>query len=154
MQRLDTNNQIVKYLLTIGLIFTLGLATFSCAQKAKQGNGDGSSQETVISETVPSNVFQQKIKGTKDVIILDVRTPEELTDGYIEGAINIDFNGPDFQSKIKALNKDATYMVYCASGIRSRKAANLMKEMEFRSVYDLAGGFKGWSAKGLPSVKP
>lgn len=153
MQRLGTNNQIVKFLLTIGLIIVLGLTSFSCGRKSKQREDDTSSK-TVVSETVSLDVFQQKIEQTKDAIILDVRAPEELVTGYIEGAININFKADDFQAKVNALDKNATYLVYCASGIRSRKAANVMKDLQFKSVYDLDGGFNEWSAKGLPSVKP
>ncbi len=153
MQRLGTNNQIVKFLLAIGLIIVLGLTSFSCGEKSKQ-SGDDSSSKTVVSETVSLDVFQQKIEQTNDAIILDVRTPEELTSGYIEGAININFKADDFRAKVSALDKNATYLVYCASGKRSRKAVNVMKDLQFKSVYDLAGGFNEWSAKGLPSVKP
>ncbi|MFZ1808892.1 MAG: rhodanese-like domain-containing protein [Cyclobacteriaceae bacterium] len=138
----------------ITLIFILGLTAFSCGKKEKQVDEGIMTEEVVISETVSTAVFQQKMSESTNAAILDVRTPEEFMDGYIEGADNVDFRASDFQTKVSALDKNATYFVYCASGGRSRDAADLMKEMGFKNVYDLAGGFKGWSQKGLPAVLP
>jgi rhodanese-related sulfurtransferase len=153
MQRLGTNNQMIN-IQKIALIFILGLTVFSCVNKEKQTDGATTAQEAIVSEVVSAEVFQRKLSETDNAVILDVRTPEEVADGYIEGAINIDFRSPDFQTKINELDKNATYMVYCASGGRSGNTATLMKELKFKEVYDLEGGFKGWRAKGLPSVLP
>ena len=94
------------------------------------------------------------MKNVEGAIILDVRTPAEVADGIIEGAINIDFRNDDFKSKIDQLDKDGTYFVYCARGGRSRNAADLMKELNFKEVYDLQGGFSQWKADGLPTRLP
>ncbi|MEQ8361613.1 MAG: rhodanese-like domain-containing protein [Cyclobacteriaceae bacterium] len=138
----------------IALIFILGLTVFSCGNKEKQANVATTPQEVIVSEVVSAEVFQSKLSETDNVVILDVRTPEEVADGYIEGAINIDFRSPDFQTAISELDKNTTYMVYCASGGRSGNTATLMKELKFKEVYDLKEGFKGWSSKGLPTVLP
>ena len=138
----------------IALIFILGLTVFSCGNKEKQADVATTAQDVIVSEVVSAEVFQRKLSETDNVVILDVRTSEEVADGYIEGAINIDFRSPDFQTTISELDKNATYMVYCASGGRSGNTATLMKELKFKEVYDLKEGFKGWSSKGLPTVLP
>ena len=78
-----------------------------------------------------------------------MRTPEEVSQGIIKGAIKIDFKGADFDQQISALDKEKTYFVYCASGGRSGKTANLLKDKGFTKVYSLDGGFTAWKEKGL-----
>ena len=136
----------------IGVIFLVFIA-ISCSKKS-EATQEVPSTASVISETIGPNEFESKMRSMKDVVILDVRTPGELANGYIEGAINIDFKASDFQTKIGTMDKDATYFVYCAGGGRSRDAANLMKELNFKVVYDLKGGFSQWSANGLPTKLP
>ena len=135
-------------------LLLIGLTVLSCSKKEKQTDTDVASEDVIISEVVSADVFQRKLSENPNAVILDVRTPEEVADGYIEGAINIDFRSPDFQTQIGELDKSVPYMVYCASGGRSGDTATLMKELKFKEVYDLKEGFKGWSAKGLPSVLP
>ena len=106
-----------------------------------------------VSEVLAPEDFKLKSESTPEAILLDVRTQEEMTEGYIEGAVNIDFRQPDFESEIAKLDKEATYLVYCAGGIRSGKAVQLMRDLQFKKVYDLEGGFTGWQAQGLPSIK-
>jgi len=70
-------------------------------------------------------------------VILDVRTPEEYSDVRVQGSINIDWNGPDFQAEVAKLDKNASYKVYCRSGNRSGRAMELMKTMGFKDVENL-----------------
>ena len=57
-----------------------------------------------------------------EFVIIDVRTPEEFTDGHIENAINLDFRSDGFRNEIERLDRDKTYLIYCRSGNRSRGA--------------------------------
>ncbi len=103
--------------------------------------------------TVNLNVseFSQKI-NEPDVIILDVRTPEEFASGHIEGALNIDFNSGDFANEITRLNPSETYAIYCRSGNRSGQAASIMHKAGFHDVSNLDGGVIDWTNAGLPLV--
>src|SRR3954469_17320088 len=65
----------------------------------------------------------EKMRAAKTNIVLDVRTQKEYEAGHIPGAVQIDFNSPDFDKKVGALDKDKTYLVHCAGGNRSAKAA-------------------------------
>ena len=151
---MGSNNPIklVNMFNKISVVFFLFVA-LSCA-KISDSSGETSDATSVISETIDPVEFQNKMNSMEDVVILDVRTPAELANGYIEGAVNIDFTAADFQTKITDLNKDATSLVYCAGGGRSRSAANMMKDLNFEVVYDLKGGFSQWSANGLPITRP
>jgi rhodanese-related sulfurtransferase len=86
------------------------------------------------------------------VITLDVRTPDEFMSGFIKGAKNIDFQSGNFESEIAALDKNATYAVYCRSGNRSGKAVEVMHDAGFHNVYNLNGGVIDWSNAGMPLV--
>lgn len=80
-------------------------------------------------------------------LLLDVRTPGECEAGMIEGATNIDYNGPDFTAQIEALDRDTPVLVYCASGGRSGNTMDMMAELGFVEVYNLDGGYTAWSAE-------
>lgn len=76
-------------------------------------------------------------KSQPPPIIVDVRTPEEFADNHLKEAINLDFRDQSFETKIKALNKDQPYFLYCRSGNRSGQAEKLMKSLGFKSVENL-----------------
>ncbi|NNE29898.1 MAG: rhodanese-like domain-containing protein [Saprospiraceae bacterium] len=86
-----------------------------------------------------------KLIGTKDRVLIDVRTPSEISMGKIPGAQELDFNGPDFESKMKSLAKDKEYLLYCRSGNRSGQAARMMQKEGFPMVYNLDGGYLDWT---------
>jgi phage shock protein E len=94
-----------------------------------------------------------QMRAEKQSIVLDVRTPQEFASGHIPGALNIDWKSPDFQDKASALDKSRTYLVHCASGIRSANACNKLSTMEFKHCYNLAGGFRAWEKAGKPIEK-
>jgi len=82
--------------------------------------------------------------------LIDVRTVEEYAGEHIAGSLNMDINNPGFKENVLLLDKAKTYAVYCASGVRSGKAGELMRQNGFTSVFTLAGGLKSWKEKGLP----
>lgn len=88
-----------------------------------------------------------KVIKKKNLQVLDVRTPEEVQEGHLPGAINIDFKSADFKSKLNALPKDESYLVYCRSGVRSGKAVEMMKSLGFKRVYELEGGITAYRSK-------
>ena len=61
--------------------------------------------------------FQKKINSTQNIVVLDVRTKEEVQSGFIENAINIDYNNDEFKNEIAKLDKNNVYAVYCLSGL-------------------------------------
>lgn len=148
MQRMGANNTLIQTFIVKSLCAIVILSVMSCGQNSER------KQEApdidIVSVTVPATEFQQKMQTTKGFVLLDVRSPEEYAQGFIEGSTNVNFNNEDFQARIEALDKEATYFVYCAGGGRSSKAVNLMKDLKFKSVYELEGGYNGWKANGLP----
>ncbi len=84
--------------------------------------------------------------------VVDVRTPEEFSEGRIERAELIDFNAAGFRERIGELDRDDTYFIYCRSGNRSGQATAIMAELGFTKVYDLDGGITAWLDAGAPVV--
>lgn len=89
-----------------------------------------------------------------DLVILDVRTPEEFDEGHIAGATMLDFYRPDFAEQLATLDPDVPYVLYCRSGNRSSQARTLMAELGFTTVDDVDGGILAWQSAGLPVVTP
>jgi rhodanese-related sulfurtransferase len=85
--------------------------------------------------------------------IIDVRTPTEYAAGHLPGAINRDLSSPTFKDDIDKLEKNKTYLVYCASGVRSTAASKIMQELGFPQIYNMDGGIGAWKAQNLPVVK-
>lgn len=73
----------------------------------------------------------------KDVVILDVRTPEEFNQNHIDGSVNINFLGSDFKEQVSKLDKNKNYKLYCRSGNRSGKAMTLMNSMGFNHIENI-----------------
>ncbi|MGE5210619.1 MAG: rhodanese-like domain-containing protein [Acidobacteriota bacterium] len=85
-----------------------------------------------------------------DLVVLDVRTPEEFAEGHLEGAVLVDFYAADFADQLAALDADVPYLVYCRSGNRSGQALGVMEQLGFTSVVDVDGGIVAWTGAGLP----
>jgi phage shock protein E len=105
------------------------------------------SASVATGQHISANDFSTAMKqpGT---IVLDVRTPAEYATGHLPNAQNIDIESADFATKIGALDKNATYAVYCHSGNRSGVALEQMTAAGFTHVYDLAGGITAWQSMG------
>ena len=93
-------------------------------------------------------LFKTKLNA-ENFTLLDIRTPAELAEnGTIEGAKNVDFYAEDFKANMDAMDREVPVMLFCRSGGRSGKAASLLKEMGFKQVYDLNGGYNAWLEAG------
>ncbi|MEE9415051.1 MAG: rhodanese-like domain-containing protein [Acidimicrobiales bacterium] len=85
-----------------------------------------------------------------DLVVLDVRTPEEFAEGHLEGAIMIDFYDDDFADQLAELDPSKSYLLYCRSGNRSGQTTPILKDLGFDDVADLDGGIGTWISAGLP----
>ena len=88
-------------------------------------------------------------------IILDVRTPDEYAQGYIEGAKLVDVSDASFLENLSNLSIDRSTPIYlyCRSGSRSKRAMAILKNDGFTEIYEMNGGIMGWQNEGLPIVK-
>lgn len=87
----------------------------------------------------------KKLMKDPSAQIVDVRTANEVTQGKINGSMNIDYFSPTFVATAqKKLDKTKPVLVYCAAGGRSASAAKDLKKAGFKKVYDLEGGYDAW----------
>lgn len=133
---------------------TIGLT--GCSSGAETGGGaTRETAATVTAPTAPQRVDAVRfaeVVATPGTRIIDVRTPEEFAEGHLAGAVNIDFQGPDFTTRIAALDRADLYAVYCRSGNRSQGAVAAMADAGLASVVELESGILGWQEAGLPTV--
>lgn len=89
-----------------------------------------------------------------NIIVLDVRTADEYSEGHIEGAQNIDFlDDAKFKTEAAKLDKTKTYLVHCQAGGRSTKSLEPLKALGFEHLIHLDDGFGGWKDANLPIKK-
>ncbi|WP_271765173.1 rhodanese-like domain-containing protein [Aquimarina algiphila] len=92
--------------------------------------------------------WQERIVNDDNAVILDVRTEEEVEEGFIPKMLNIDIRlGQEFLDEVEKLDKSKNYYIYCRSGARSGQACALMNQMGFETTYNLIGGFMAWEGE-------
>lgn len=87
-------------------------------------------------------------------VLLDVRTPQEVAQGYIPNATIINYYDADFAQKVSMIQKDQPVYVYCRSGGRSESAARVLSQQGQAKVYNLSGGFSTWKKAAKPIELP
>lgn len=92
--------------------------------------------------------WKEQLEKDENAIILDVRTEQEVDEGYIPTARNIDiYKGQGFIDEVQKLDKSKNYYIYCRSGKRSAQACTLLDQLGFANTYNLAGGFLEWQGE-------
>ena len=81
--------------------------------------------------------------------VLDVRTDGEWAGGHVAGALHVPVGADDFEARVAGLDRSAPVYVYCASGVRSGRAARVLEGMGFDRVVN-AGGLSALRAAGAP----
>lgn len=92
--------------------------------------------------------WTKQLNEDSDAVILDVRTTDEVEEGYIPNSANIDiYLGQGFLDELEKLDKSKNYYVYCRSGNRSGQACAIMNSIGFANTYNLMGGFNEWEGE-------
>ena len=123
-------------------IITCLLATLGIASACGQDNFENTDVQGFSELVADSNV-----------VVVDVRTVAEFTEGHIERAILIDQGQSDFVEKAKStLPIEKRIAVYCRSGRRSANAAGKLADVGYKCV-NLKGGIVAWKEAGMPVTK-
>ena len=88
------------------------------------------------------------IETRKDLLLVDVRSPEEFQGGSLPGATLIPFW--DFAKGRYDLPKDKPILLVCAVGGRSLACGQLLASKGYREVYNLKGGLEAWAEQRVP----
>lgn len=95
----------------------------------------------------------QWLASEKNVVVLDVRTPNEFRAGHLKNAVNVDYTAPDFEQQLAKLDRAKPYLLHCAVGGRSTKSLSVLQKLGFRDIRHLDGGLQAWQNAKLPVVK-
>jgi len=94
---------------------------------------------------ITSKEWQEKTATDTNAVILDVRTDEEVADGVIPGAKQINIQDPaKFMEEVQKLDASKNYYVYCRSGGRSAQACAVLHSLGIQNTYNLLGGITDW----------
>ena len=96
----------------------------------------------------PEEVYKA-VNDNQNLQLVDVRTQKEYGEDHLKTAQNICVTDDDFKEKVAKLDKNEPVYLYCRSGKRSARAAQIMKDMGFKEIYDMEGGFLNWESQGL-----
>ncbi|MBX7100574.1 MAG: rhodanese-like domain-containing protein [Myxococcaceae bacterium] len=80
---------------------------------------------------------------TQRAVLLDVRTPDEFRERHLGGAVNLPVQALEAREAEVPAKPDQDVIVYCRSGHRSARAAELLKARGFSKVHDL-GSMSNW----------
>ena len=101
-----------------------------------------------VPEVAPGDL-QSRLSGGEQIVVIDVREPEEFARGKIPGAHTIPRGVLEMQVDGR-LPREATIVLYCGVGGRSALAAKSLADMGYDKVENLQGGWSGWMQAGLP----
>jgi phage shock protein E len=132
----------------IGRLPLLGLAALLGAALVLGACGDA--EESAGAAEPAAGVESAEAARDLDVVLIDVRTPEEFQAGHIAEAQLLDIQSPDFAAGVDDLDPEQTYLVYCRSGNRSAVATQQMEDAGL-TVLD-GGGLDDMVAAGWPTA--
>ena len=98
--------------------------------------------------------FKASMDAGVPILFLDIRTPGELQEGIIEGALMIELNQlPTKQGLAKLpVDRNTIIGVYCKAKHRSTLALGLLHQLGYKNAIDMEGGITAWRAAGYPLV--
>lgn len=88
------------------------------------------------------------LDANKNIYLLDVRTPQEYSQGRLTGSVLIPIG--EFERRVREVPKNKTIVVYCAVGSRSKPVAGFLARQGYKDVYNMSDGIVGWYRNGFP----
>jgi rhodanese-related sulfurtransferase len=108
------------------------------------------SERAVDYETVSAAELDERLKRGEEVLLVDVREPEEYAHAHIEGARLLPLSR--FPEWAETLNPEDEIVFICHHGIRSAQVCAFLTRQGFKKLYNLAGGIDAWSCEVDASV--
>jgi molybdopterin/thiamine biosynthesis adenylyltransferase/rhodanese-related sulfurtransferase len=106
----------------------------------------------VIPEEGPADL-QRRLAADENVVVIDVRDPDEYRDGHLEVATNISRGFLEFRVGTAVTDPKRPVVLYCQTGLRSLLAAKALQDLGYSNVINLQGGYQKWVQSGLPVVR-
>jgi len=138
-------------ILTVGtILFSNVVAGIFIVERLYAGEKQPKTQ-TEVNNISPKQA-KELMDKEKDVFVLDVRTEEEFKEVHIKDAHLIPIK--ELEQNINKIPKDKKVVVHCASGKRSARACETLKDKGLKELYNMEGGINKWQAEGYPVEKP
>lgn len=102
---------------------------------------------------VSQDELRRWIDERKDMVVLDVREPNDHAHSRIENSTNIPRGVLELEVEDTIPDRNRTVVTYCGGGGRSALAADVLQQMGYRDVYSLQGGYKQWKEKPFPTLE-
>ncbi len=132
-------------LLVIGFTNIDGFVTGGMQRWEQSGHDYVSTADITVHD------LQERLKQDEMVTVIDVRERSEWQDGHIETANNVPFY--KLRAAADGLDRNRTYAMICAGGIRSMIAASVLQAEGFASILNVEGGMDAWNSAHLPTVR-
>jgi len=129
--------------LSAGVILLMLLAVSGCTAPGESIEND----PTPTLRTITASEAIILTGSDPTLTIIDVRRADEYAAGHIPGAVNIDISS-SFADGAGNLDRDGSYLIYCATGVRGESALKMMGDLGFTEVYNLGGGISAWQRAG------
>lgn len=141
-----------RYLQAFFLIIIL-ITVIACGDgnTTKNQSAAGSGQTSIFRSLSPLEA-KALMETSKDLVLVDVRSPEELAAGSIAGSQLIPLG--ELSRGRMTLPADKPILLICAVGGRSYAVGKYFSGKGYRDIYNLEGGISAWKAAGLPLQSP
>jgi rhodanese-related sulfurtransferase len=99
-------------------------------------------------KNVDSQEVKKLLETNKNTYLIDVRTPQEYSQGRLPGAVLIPIS--EFERHVAKIPRNKTIVVYCTVGARSKPVARYLSQLGYKEVLNMTDGLAGWSRNGFP----
>jgi len=149
---MNTNN---ISLVSVGILMVIGLGYFFMMNPTGMTpDGEHHADEAIESYEIYPGDVADKVKNKEDIILLDVRTPEEYKEVHLGNAILLPVQELSAQSLadigLGENAKDKEIIIYCRSGARSKTAYAIMKSLGYTNIKSVVGGMVHWEEDQYP----
>jgi len=92
---------------------------------------------------IRSRDLKARLDKGEQLVLLDVREPEEVAIVQLPGAVHIPMG--EVPGRLHELDPDKEMIVYCHHGVRSLRVAQFLAQRDFTKVVNLTGGIDAWA---------
>jgi len=104
-------------------------------------------------EEIDLTDYRKMLAAGTPHILIDTREESEWAAGHAQGAIHLGKGVIERDIETRIPDKSATLVLYCGGGFRSALAADNLKKMGYERPISLDGGWRAWTAEGMPVEK-
>jgi hydroxyacylglutathione hydrolase len=101
-------------------------------------------------ERITAQNLAEQLASAEPPLVLDVRTPQEVSTGRIEGSIHVPLSR--LPERLDEIPRGRPIVVTCGSGYRSSTAVSMLEAQGRSGLSDLVGGMAAWDAWHLETV--